>query len=198
MATEDVLQKLLAITDEEWRTLLRKSHRHIKLKIKGKVIYGAHSEKRLGMPAEDYYTTEAIKALYETNGWRWQYDKYSIEEQVIRIIDSKISNEVEKYKVEKKRHQSPFVTGLEDIGTAIEDIPNEEVESSNLERYTKVLAFACDGNEADKKFIELRKEGLNYDEISKEMSCSIEKLYQRMENISRRAHRKLESIDQNT
>ncbi len=56
-------QKLEAVSEEEWIVALEKSRRHLKLRIKQRTLYGAHSEKNLGEDPYDYYTSFAYEAI---------------------------------------------------------------------------------------------------------------------------------------
>ena len=103
----DVLKKLKAISRSEWKQALGKCYSHLKLKLYGKIDKGAHCESRLGIHAFDFYTGQALTSLFEGK-WNWDFGKFTIEEQLIRIIDSMISEQVRKYRLEVKNGGNPI------------------------------------------------------------------------------------------
>ena len=160
------------------------------LRLWGKTASGAHCEQRLGMEAKDYYMGQSIAALYEGK-WQW---KYPIDEQLIRIIDSKISDQVRKYKNELKRGQKILLVQNEQLALSLEEEIDEEYDETELRKLPKALSMACENNENYKRFVFLKQQGLDYDEIGKQMGCTKDELYQIRENISKRAKRILKSL----
>lgn len=103
-------QKLAKVSLREWRDALNKLSRHITWRLKAQIIknenetpevvggltaHGAHSEHHLGENALNYYTKEAILKLYECR-WEWQ-ERFTLSQQLIRIVDRLIENEHDKY-----------------------------------------------------------------------------------------------------
>ena len=103
-------QKLANVSLREWRDALNKLSRHITRRLKahtvnnengtpevvgGLTVNGAHSEHHLGENALNYYTKEAILKLYECR-WEWQ-ERFTLIQQLIRIVDRLIENECDKY-----------------------------------------------------------------------------------------------------
>src|SRR4051812_5729098 len=119
MKDSDIQKKLNEITRDAWTTALMKCHGHMNLRLQGKTASGAHCQQRLGMEAKDYYMGEAIKSIYEGT-WDWKYDQYPIDEQLIRIIDSMISEQVRKYKVEVKRGKKTELIANDQLALSLE------------------------------------------------------------------------------
>ncbi|KYP13497.1 hypothetical protein [Flavihumibacter sp. CACIAM 22H1] len=190
----EISNRLRALTTPEWESIIKKCYSHVELTLGAKTKYGAHCEQRLGMPAHDYYVGNAIKAVYEQT-WEWQFEKYDLAEQLIRIMNSMISNEVRKYKSEIKRDkQQPLlieVTEFERLpGYEVEDPPSNE---EYLQKCTEALAKACENNERYTAFVQLKLKGKSYEEIAIILDCSKEEAYRLMENIGKRAKRNLKS-----
>ena len=194
MIEVEISKRLRAISSEEWASIIKKCYSHIELTLGNKTKYGAHCEQRLGIPVHDFYVGNAIKALYE-HSWKWQYEKYDICEQLIRVINSMISNEVRKYKSEKQRNkQLPLLVETINFdrleNTEVDDPPSDD---EHYEKCTKALISACEGNEVYLLFVRLKKDGKSYDEICQEMSITKSEAYRLQENIAKKAKRNLKS-----
>lgn len=85
--------------ESEWALALKKCQKHIVYKIGKRTIYGAHTVARLGVDPIDYYTHYAYDAIL-SGRWEWK-DGNTLSHQLILIIDSTISTEVEKTKTDK-------------------------------------------------------------------------------------------------
>ena len=118
----EVTRRLNEISDAEWKIIIQKCKKHIRLRLFQKCATGAHSEKNLGMKPFDFYFGSAIDKVY-TGVWDWKFEQFSIQDQLIRIIDSMISEVVRKYKV----HNNP---GNVDIPKEIFELNYEDIESS--------------------------------------------------------------------
>jgi DNA-directed RNA polymerase specialized sigma24 family protein len=192
MKEGNTLQKLLDLPDEVWEPVLKKCHAHAHLKLRGKMNAGAHSSQRLGMEAIDFYTGEAIKKLYDGT-WEWKCETYTLEEQLIRIMDSMISEQVRKYKSEISRNKKTTLVEQHQLALALADEVDEEYDEAYLNRCQAALEAACEGNEKYQKLVCLYKEGLAYREIANIMGCTKPEIYRLMENLGKRAKRQLSS-----
>lgn len=123
-------QRLEVVSEQEWTNALAKCKKHLKLRIKQKTLYGAHTEENLGDDPYDYYTSFAYEAIL-SGRWEWK-DGFSLSKQMIRIIDSRISEEVEKVKREKSEALKIKYTDSEDglykIDVLAYDSTQEEAE----------------------------------------------------------------------
>jgi hypothetical protein len=187
MEQTHILEKLVLTPRTVWEQAFNKCHSHIAVRLYRKTSFGAHCAQRLGMDAIDYYTGNAVKALYD-GIWEWKYKKYSLEEQLIRIIDSMISEEVRKYKIEALKNNKTILKENSELVAENEDsFDAEDCEFDHSELLNQAIDAACENNTKYTRFIQLKKQGLDYDEISKEIGCSKNETYQMMETISRRA-----------
>lgn len=185
-------QKLLDLPDEVWKPAIKKCHEHAQLKLRGKINAGAHSSQRLGMEAIDFYTGEAIKKLYDGT-WEWKHETYTLDEQLIRIMDSMISEQVRKYKSEINKNKKTILVEQHQLALALTEEADEEYDEAYLNRYKAALATACEGNEKYQKLVCLYKKGLGYDEIANGLGCTKPEVYRLMENLGKRAKRQLSS-----
>jgi len=178
----------------EWKAILKKCYGHVELRLWNKTLIGAHCEQRLGMPASDYYVGNALKAIYEQS-WEWQYEKYTITVQLTRIINSMISNEVRKYKVEQKQNkQLPLLIQNDRFDTLMEsELIDETTDAPYFERCVQALQEACLDNSRHQQFVKLKIQGKSYSEIADDLHCSLDDAYQIMENIARRARKILQA-----
>lgn len=181
-----VLSKLVQVSEKEWLVAMAKCREHIKLKLKNKTLTGAHSEAILKMPAPDYYFTHAVQKLYEVDGWIWQFEKFDLIEQLVRIINSMISEQVRKYKVEKNK--IPVVASTEnetDFDSIDDSLTKEEIveREKAVDEFLKITEAAISGDEdLEILFLHLmdKKE---YSEIAVEMNRDIKKIYKLAERM---------------
>jgi len=80
----------------EWEIALRKAEKHLDYRLWNKTKFGAHSVENLHVPAKEYYLNFAYMSIIN-GSWEWKED-YDLPEQLIRIIDSRLSTVVETYK----------------------------------------------------------------------------------------------------
>jgi len=93
-------KKIAKLNDNDWRIALKKCKEHIRYRLFQKTLYGAHTSSNLGKDPFQYYMDIACdKILF--GDWEWQ-DKFGLAEQLIRIINSYISKEVDKYTTNKE------------------------------------------------------------------------------------------------
>jgi hypothetical protein len=94
------LQKLEGLNDPQFKSALNKCLEHLRIKLKRRTTFGAHTESRLGEDPFDYYTQYAYNAIISGN-WEWKEGR-TLAQQMILIIDSTMSTEVEKTRTGKE------------------------------------------------------------------------------------------------
>jgi DNA-directed RNA polymerase specialized sigma24 family protein len=190
MKEMEISKRLRAISMAEWESVIKKCYGHVKLKLMNKTLTGAHCEQRLGMVATDFYVGTTYKALFE-GSWQWQFEKYDLPTQMIRIINSLISNEVRKYKTEKKQNKQLPLLRVNDEFDNLEDDEADYTpdDSTYIEKCSIALAKACLGKPRYVEFIKLKKEGKSFKDIADIMQCTADEAYQMMETIARRARK---------
>jgi hypothetical protein len=193
MNEQQILLKLSKIPPETWEAVSNKCYGHINMKLAGKTASGAHSGQRLGMEAPDFYFVNAVNAIYSIT-WEWKYEKFSIDEQLIRIINSMISEQVRKYKREIEQGKKTVLIGNDQLALQLEDELDEQYDESYLIKLSNALIMACENNEKFKNFIHLKQKGFDYSDICNEMNCTRDEAYQIMETIARRARKILKSL----
>ncbi len=87
------------VNDNDWKIALSKCKEHIKWRLKQKMLFGAHTATNLGTDPIDYYLELASSKLLEGE-WEWK-NEYSLSEQMIRIVNSYTSKEVDRTKTKK-------------------------------------------------------------------------------------------------
>lgn len=159
-------KKLSSVTDEQWACVLAKCKRHIKLRIKQKMLFGAHTEKNLGEDPIHYYTAYAYEAII-SGEWEWQ-DRFKLAEQMIRIINSRITTEVEKTKTTKASEFSITYKDIESelyhVGEAMNNLSIEELKK--FASQVETVENAIKGDENLEFFWEGVKEGKKRSEIA--------------------------------
>ncbi len=177
--SKKVLDKLTKVTDNEWKVVITKCTEHIRLRLRHRQRMGAHSPQNLGMPAVDYYFQNAVEKLYEGT-WDWKFEKYSLEEQLVRIINSMISEEVRKYKTKKSKAVRIFykedITDYETYLDIYELQKTEEVEQQ-FQKFVNTIVEAIKGDEDLELLFILIQDGKSSNEICEELGWKKQKLY---------------------
>ncbi len=91
--------RIAALSENDWKVALKKCKTHIRLRIRQRTLYGAHSPSNLGADPVEHYLGIAYEKIL-SGEWEWK-EQYSLAEQMIRIADKFIGDTVDKYKREK-------------------------------------------------------------------------------------------------
>jgi DNA-directed RNA polymerase specialized sigma24 family protein len=134
--------KLDAVSPVEWEIALRKAQKHLNFRLRYKTSFGAHTSENLGVPAKEYYLTFAYLSLIYGK-WEWK-DKFDLTQQLIRMIDSRISTVVETYKKAREKNENRKNEGkylltttevVQDIESTFYDLEGDE--EINMEDFHK-------------------------------------------------------------
>lgn len=188
---EQVLQQIDKVSDDEWRVYAKKCKDHINLRLGNKTAYGAHSEKNLEMSPFDFYFTGAYTKIME-GVWDWKFEKYTLLEQLIRIIDSMISEEVRKYKTAKAHTIKVYNVGEHDLfDHIISDLDVEPTEENEQEftRQIEIIKQAVDGDEELELFHICIESQMKYPEIAEEMKIDVKRAYKLGEKLKEKTRK---------
>lgn len=132
---EKNFKRLTALSDDDWRVAIKKCKSHVQWRLKQKTLYGAHTSTNLGSDPVDYYVNLGTDKVL-SGEWEWKL-KFSLSEQLIRIVDSAISKEVEKVRAKKA---SEFkIEYTEDVEFYdLEDIQDQGSEQDYLQRVDSI------------------------------------------------------------
>lgn len=182
-------KKLEEVAPLEWQLALVKCEKHLDYRLKMKTLYGAHTAKNLGIDPKEYYMSFAEDALLFGN-WQWK-DDFDLSEQLIRIIDSRITTVVKSYRARIKKNDEKTQDGFAPDTIEI-DYRDIEVDFYNLVSedefdYIKAEEYEQKINEIEKvieshkdanlHFLwECIKEGLKRNEISDLMGITPKQL----------------------
>jgi hypothetical protein len=182
---EQVLQLINKVSDDDWRIYAKKCKDHINIRLGNKTVYGAHSEKNLDMSPFDFYFTGAVTKIIDGT-WDWKFESYTLLEQLKRIIDSMISEEVRKYKTPKAQSVKIYSLGELDLfDHIISDFdiePNEENENEFI-RQIEIVKQAINGDKELELFHLCIECQMKYPEIAQEMQIDIKKAYKLGEKL---------------
>jgi hypothetical protein len=188
---DEILERLHSITDKEWKEIVNNLTKWVYFKLKGKTLFGAHSEQELGMYPANYYVDEAIGKLFSLE-WKWHFDKYPILEQLQLIAGSMISENVRKFKTKKG---TIIPTEEEDLIYLIEKNSYAEYDDEIYQIFLVTLS-ACSNDDEE---LELYSAAIltcnSFDEISDELGWDKEKLYKLQRKLQRRMIKYLEKRD---
>jgi len=161
---------------------------YVHFKLKGRTLFGAHSEQNLGGNPVDYYIDEAIGKLFSLE-WKWQFDKYSLLEQLQRVVGSMISTNVEKFKTKKGN-----ITLMEEdklISMEKPEINDYDVEY--YEVFKKALEECSKDDEDLQLYVMALDECISFDEMVNATGFEKKKLYVLQKKMTRRVTTYLET-----
>jgi DNA-directed RNA polymerase specialized sigma24 family protein len=158
--------------------------------LKQRTLYGAHSNIRLGTdPVTFYIQTAYEKILY--GYWDWK-DGRSLTEQLIRVIDSVISTEVDKTDTKKSKEFKTEVRDVESdfyyLGSPEESLSDIQEENAQYEARLTALENAVNGDEKLQFIFDAIKVGYKRGEIAELMGITpkqFDKLKERLYNTVR-------------
>ena len=195
--------KLDAVSSVEWEIALRKAGKHLDYKLWNKTNFGAHTTENLGVPAKEYYLNFAYMSLIYGK-WEWK-DDFDLPQQLIRIINSRISTVVESYKNAKEKNEKRLEDGKyqltttetpQDVESSFYDLEgDEEINEEDLlkveEEYNRVEQFILESEDDDLiMFWECVKEGCTRKEIAELIGKTPKQLDKIKEKLLRQTKKK--------
>lgn len=176
-------KKLAVVEDAVWAAAIEKCRIHISMRINGRTKTGAHTDVRLGMDPFDYYLTYAYDALI-FGTWEWK-DEYTLSQQMIRIIESTISTEVEKVKTKKAAANKIVSSDSSDFWfvTESEDPKPDMVKEILHNKKVSVIENSIKGNEDFESFWECVKDGMKTPQIAEFMEKIPNQVYKIQERF---------------
>lgn len=184
----EILSRLFAIPDKEWVSIVDKLTSYVYFKLKGKTLYGAHTESNLGVEPVSYYVDSAIEKLFSLE-WKWKYDKYTIQEQLQVIVGSMLSSNVEKYKANK------FELSFHDNDKLAILAEKEDTEEFNAdyELFREALTECSKDDDDLQLYVMAFDECNSFDEMAELLEFDKKKLYALQKKLTRRITSYLES-----
>jgi len=187
---KEKLKRLHAVPDKEWVDVVDKLTTFVHFKLKGRTIFGAHSEKFLCVEPVEYYVDGAISKLFGLE-WEWQYEKYTLLEQLQRIVGSMISTNVESY---KKKKEKELPTEDEVINVIIEKNNTDNQDDDEIYELFKYALEECSKDDDDLQLYVMALDECNsFDEMSGELGWGKKKLYSLQQKLTRRVIKYLET-----
>lgn len=182
--------RVLKVSDDDWRVVVKKVKNHLRIR---KILFsttGVHSEKNFGMSPMDYYLGNAIEKLFDGK-WIWKKD-LTISEQVIRIIDSMISTELEKADTDKAKSVNiEYVDADKDLWLFPSDIDisqSDEIEKDFQEKIDLIYKAIDGDNDLELLFLCIQQ-GIKSKDIAEEMGIPVERVYKLSEKLKLKANK---------
>lgn len=188
MKNEEKLKRLTEISHEEWAKIVKDLSKFVQAKLFAKTLYGAHSEKELGVNPIEYYVDESIAKIYET--WEWK-EEYSLLEQLKRIAGSLISENVRKYKANS---QTTISIDSEDLFDRLSNIEDESYSEDDDKLFCQILEKAAKGDVELELYVLAIHECSSYDEIEQVLGIDKATAYAQQ----RKLVKKIKSFSKNT
>ncbi|HSV87842.1 MAG TPA: hypothetical protein VLH61_04310 [Bacteroidales bacterium] len=185
---KEILQHLNSITDIEWMDVVDKLTTYVHFKLKGRTLFGAHTEQNLGGNPVDYYVDEAIGKLFSLE-WKWQFEKYSLLEQLQRVVGSMISTNVEKFKTKKE----DIILMEEDKLISMEKSEINDYDVEYYEIFKKALEECSKDDEDLQLYVMALDECISFDEMVTATGFEKKKLYVLQKKMTRRVTTYLET-----
>jgi hypothetical protein len=157
-------RKFSGVKESEWKVVLKKCEKHIRIRLKQRMSSGVHTAANLGTnPVEHYMETAYTKLL--AGDWEWK-DTYNLLEQMIRIIDKAISVEVEKYKTDKAQALKIEYTDVTDEFYVPDDHETSKEDEETFKAQCEALQQAAAGDDELVMIYEAICEGLKRADIA--------------------------------
>lgn len=175
--------RIASLSDADWKVALKKCKDHLKWKLKQKTLSGAHSASRLGAdPIEHYLGISYEKIL--TGDWEWK-DEYSLAEQMIRIVDSYIDTEIEKYESHKGKSFKIRYGDIEHEFYDLTDPPDSSEKEAEFTERLQLIKNAIKGDTQLELMMEAVKEGMKRAEIAEILEIQPRQLDKLRERLMR-------------
>lgn len=167
-------ESLKNISETEWQTSIKQLLVFLRWKLRNMSKNGAFSEAALGMPAVDYFRSEACYKLI-SGAWQWN-PRRSLALQLIAIASNLISKHAEQYA------NKPETVSLEDL---TQEVAAEE----NLDMTDAAYAIAFEhvkGIKELEEYLKAVQEYNDYKEISIHLHLTMREVYQLERRMMRR------------
>ena len=152
------------LTEKDWELALQLCKEHLKWRLKKRTLSGVFSSGNLGVEAMDHYLGLAYEKIL-LGEWEWKV-QFSLGEQMIRIIDSSMSKEVEK-KDAGSAHLSHFIYPGDELEFYNEESTEERPVDEAVNKFKlEIVEKACKGDGQLEFIIEALKEGKKRAEIA--------------------------------
>jgi hypothetical protein len=182
------LRRLHEVPEKEVEDAIKQLTLHIKARMRlgsffDRTKTGAHSEVNLGMDPIDYYVGESIRRLFDPGGWEWQFEKFTLPEQLKRIANKIISDKVAEYK--RKREIAPSAID-KDVSNLYDLSDNQDVDEEVFARLRE-LAYELSKDDDDLAYFALRYfEGGDGGTIAAELGLEAKDVYVLRRKLVRR------------
>jgi hypothetical protein len=184
----EILIHLNAIGENEWLDVIDKLTTYVHFKLKGRTLFGAHSEQNLGSNPVEYYVDEAIGKLFGLE-WKWQFEKYSLLEQLQRVVSSMMSTNVEKFKAKKEN----LTLMDEEKLVSLEKSEISDNDDEHYEVFKQALEECSKDDEELQLYVMALDECASFDEIVVATGFEKKKLYVLQKKMTRRVTKFLET-----
>lgn len=184
--------RIASLTDADWKVALKKCKEHIQWKLKQKTLSGAHSASRLGADPVDHYLGVSYEKLL-IGEWEWK-DDHSLTEQMIRIVDSYISTEVEKKKTLKETAFKTIYTDKEEEFYDLVDPPDSKEEEAIFAARLQLIEDALKGDSQLELFMEAVREGMKRSDVAAMLDMQPRQLDKVKDKLMRRVRNYQSSV----
>ena len=179
-------QRLNETSNKEKAAALKELREYVRTNLRGRTLYGAHSDEVLGINAEDYYLEKAWAKLYY-GVWEWKEGR-TLAGQLKKIASCLMQKQVNKF-----RNQTDGNAKQDDVWNHMANMDVErmsgvpkcvmtedgrmltEDEAQKEEGYELMLEVLKDKPEQVEYVLEVKKGG-TYDDIAEAMGIEVEEV----------------------
>lgn len=174
------------LLENDWKVALKKCKDHLRLRLSQKTLSGVYSSSNLGAEPIDHYLSLAAEKIL-SGAWEWK-EKYSLGAQMIRIVDSEMSKEVErKYTMTSHLSKIKYIDNddelqlyhKEELDIRPVDLTINMVKLESIEK-------ACKGDSQLEFIVEALKEGKRRAEIAELLEITPRQFDKLREKLIRR------------
>lgn len=176
--------RIANLSEKNWKVALKKCKEHLRFRLFQKTLSGVYSSSNLGAEPVDHYLSLAAEKIL-SGSWEWKA-KYSLGEQMIRIVDSEMSKEVE-----RKTTMTSHLSNVKYIGDEIEFYQKEEPDSRPVDLTVNRVKLesiekACKDDDQLEFIVEGLKEGKKRTEIAELLEITPRQFDKLREKLIRR------------
>lgn len=186
-------KRLARVKAVEWNVALTKCEEHIRLKLRQRTLYGAHSSSVLGADPIDHYISLACEKII-SGAWEWQ-EEMELTEQLIRIINSSISKSVEHVATDKATMFKVTYGDIEDefykLGNLDAQVDDRD-EGRNDAEYERRLKLVEESVAGDIE-LEILWEGVKEGKKRTEIAALLDKTPRQFDKLREKLIRKAQS-----
>lgn len=162
--------KLQELTPKDVKLARHELAKYVKLTLKGRTEYGAHSVDALHEEAVAHYVQTSWEKLY-AGVWEWKEGRTLIG-QLCRIASCLMEKQVKKWRRAKARGEAPEMLNVDELDYRLADHSEEDAERKE-EGYRMIFEALKKCKPELTAYVEAVREGGSYEDIAERMGLEV-------------------------